>query len=122
MKIPGPDHPITVEPAPEHIVVRVGDRVVADSTAALALREADYPVVYYVPLADVDKSLLKPTDTSTHCPYKGDASYYSIVTDDGELTDAIWTYEQPYDAVQPIADHVAFYPNKVEISAAAIDG
>jgi uncharacterized protein (DUF427 family) len=116
MKIPGPDHPITIEPTTERVVVRAGGAVVADTTAALGLREASYPVVQYVPLADVDRSLLKRTDTSTHCPYKGDASYYSIVTGDGEVTDAIWTYEQPYPAVAEIADHVAFYPDRVDIS------
>jgi uncharacterized protein (DUF427 family) len=116
MKIPGPDHPITIEPTAERITVRAGDKIVADTTAALSLHEADYPVAYYLPLADVDRSLLQRTDTSTHCPYKGDASYYSIVTDDGELTDVIWTYETPYPAVADIEKHVAFYPNRVEIS------
>ena len=119
MKIPGTDHPITVEPAAGRVTVRAGDRVVADSTAALTLREANYPAVYYIPFADVDESLVRPTDTSTHCPYKGDASYYSIVTPEGEITDAIWTYRTPYPAVEPIADHVAFYADRVEISASA---
>lgn len=115
-RIPGPDHPITVTPATEHVRVLVGDQVVADSRSALALQEADYPVAYYLPLSDVNESLLRRTDTSTHCPYKGDASYYSIATGDGEITDAIWTYEQPYPAVAEIAGHVAFYPNKVQIA------
>jgi Uncharacterized protein conserved in bacteria len=116
MTIPGPDHPITVTPAQQHVTVRVGDKVVADTKSALALQEGDYPVVYYVPLADVDESLLVRTDTATHCPYKGDASYYSIRTGDGEITDAIWTYEQPYPAVAQIAGHVAFYPDRVQLA------
>jgi uncharacterized protein (DUF427 family) len=116
MKTPGPDHPITVEKNPARVTVRVGDQVVADTTAALVLQEADYPPAQYIPLADVDAAAIKATDTSTYCPYKGDASYYTLVTKDGELTDAIWTYRTPYPAVAEIADHVAFYPNKVEIT------
>ncbi|MPZ83780.1 MAG: DUF427 domain-containing protein [Actinophytocola sp.] len=115
-KIPGPDHPITVEKNPARVTVRVGGQVVADTTAALVLQESNYPAVQYVPLADVDRSLLAETDTSTYCPFKGDASYYTLKTADGELTDVSWTYREPYEAVAPIADHVAFYPNKVEIT------
>jgi uncharacterized protein (DUF427 family) len=116
IKTPGPDHPIVIEKNPERVVVRVGDQVVADTTAALALREADYPAVQYIPLADVDQAFLKETDTSTYCPYKGDASYYTLVTAGGELTDVIWTYREPYPAVAEIAGHVAFYPDKVSLS------
>jgi uncharacterized protein (DUF427 family) len=117
VKTPDARHPITVEPAAEHVVVRAGGRVVADSTSALRLQEATYPAVYYVPFADVDQTLVQRTDTSTHCPYKGDASYYSIVTPEGEITDAIWTYDEPYPAVAPIRSHVAFYAGRVEIDA-----
>lgn len=116
MKTPGPDHPITVEKNPARVVVRVGDQVVADTTAALALREASYPVALYIPLADVNDDFLKESDTVTYCPFKGDASYYTLVTADGELTDAIWTYREPYPAVAEIAGHVAFYPNKVSMT------
>ncbi|MBJ8341857.1 DUF427 domain-containing protein [Antrihabitans sp. YC3-6] len=115
-RTPTADHPITVRPTGARVTVRVGDRVVADSTAALTLQESTYPAVQYVPLADVDAALLVRTDTSTYCPYKGDASYYTITTSAGDLVDAIWTYEQPYDAVAEIAGHVAFYPSKVTIS------
>jgi len=114
-KIPGPDHPITVTPSTNHIVVRAGDRVVADTTRSLTLQESTYPAAHYIPLEDVDQTAIERTDTSTYCPYKGDASYYTI-TGDQELTDAIWTYEQPYPAVKEIAGHVAFYPNKVTIT------
>jgi uncharacterized protein (DUF427 family) len=119
MKIPGPDHPITIEPAAERVVVRAAGRVVAESKSALRLREASYPPVYYVPLADVDQSLLRRSDTHTYCPFKGDASYYDIVAGDGEVSNAVWTYEQPYPAVAEIAAHVAFYPHLVEITADA---
>lgn len=116
IKTPGPDHPITVEKNPERVVVRVGDQVVADTTAALELRESTYPAVQYVPLTDVNPEFLKETDTSTYCPFKGDASYYTLVTGEGEHVNAIWTYREPHAAVAEIAGHVAFYPNKVTIT------
>lgn len=118
MRTPGPDHSITVEKNPARVTVRVGGQVIADTTAALVLQESNYPAVQYVPLADVDQSLLTATDTSTYCPYKGDASYYTLTTPDGELTDVIWTYREPYPAVADIVGHVAFYADKVEITAA----
>jgi uncharacterized protein (DUF427 family) len=116
VKIPGLDHPISVQRTAERVVVRSAGSVVADSTSALVLREGKYPPRYYVPLSDVDATVLRPSATHTYCPFKGNASYYDIVTADGELTDAVWTYEQPYPAVAEIAGHVAFYPDKVEIA------
>jgi len=116
MKIPGPDHPITIEPSADHVIVRAGGATLADSTATLVLREADYPPVRYIPLADIDQALLAPSDSSTYCPYKGDASYRSITTDPDRGTDAVWFYDEPYAAVEPIRDHVAFYANRVEIT------
>ena len=114
-RIPGPDHPITVEPNPTRVVVSAGDRVVADTTNALALREASYPPVMYVPIADVDRTLLTESETTSYCPYKGEAAYYSIAAGDTVIEDAIWYYPEPYDAVAPIAAHVAFYADRVEI-------
>lgn len=112
-RLSGRDHPITVEPANAHVVVRAGGRVIADTTRALALHEASYPVVYYVPREDAEMDLLGRTDHATHCPYKGEASYYSIPGDPrGE--NAVWTYEAPYEAVAAIRDHLAFYPDRVE--------
>ena len=114
---PTAEHPITVEPTQGRVVVRVGDTVVADSSQALTLQESTYPAVQYIPLADVDQSLLRHTDTATYCPFKGDASYYSVQTPDGAtVTDAIWTYEQPYAAVAEIKDHVAFYPDRATVT------
>ena len=114
---PSPTHPITVGPAGVRVTVRVGDEVVADSDAALVLREGKYPPVHYVPLADVNDAWLRRSDTATYCPFKGDASYYGIATPNGEtVADAVWTYEQPFDAVAAIAGHLAFYPDKVQIS------
>jgi len=114
---PGPQHPITVEPAPGRVTVQVAGTPVADTSSALALQEANYPVVYYVPLDDVRSEVLKPSDHTTYCPYKGDASYYSLTTPNGEVDDAAWYYSEPYSAVAEIAGHVAFYANKVDIIA-----
>src|SRR3954463_21278 len=116
MKIPGLDHPITVTPTEAPVVVKAGDRVVAATEPALTLQESTYPAVQYVPLEDVDPAVLERTAHSSHCPYKGDASYYSLVLDGETKKDAVWTYETPYDAVSGIAGHVAFYPNQVEIT------
>ena len=114
-KIPGPDHPITITPSAAHVVVSAGGHPVADSTRAMELHEASYPVVMYVPIADVESSVLTESDTTSYCPYKGEASYYSVTTDDGVVKDAIWHYPEPYDAVNQIAGHVAFYADRVQI-------
>ena len=114
VKIPGPDHPITIAPTARRVVVTVGGRVVADSRNALTLQEASYPAVQYVPLADVDLSLLERTTHATYCPYKGDCAYYSVPAGGERAVNAVWTYEQPHDAVAVIRDHVAFYPDRVD--------
>jgi len=111
---PGPDHPITVTPTEGRVVVKVAGQVVADTRAALTLQESTYPAVQYIPLADVDTSLLEPTATESYCPYKGDASYYSIPAGGAKAVDAIWEYKEPRDAVAQIKDHIAFYPNRVD--------
>jgi uncharacterized protein (DUF427 family) len=114
-KIPGPEHPITIEPAGVRVVARVGAQIVADTTKALTMREASYPPVHYIPLEDVDQTLLTASATQTYCPYKGDASYYGIAAADGERADAVWSYREPYDAVADIAGHVAFYTDRVDV-------
>lgn len=111
---PGPDHPITVTPNSARIVVTVAGKVVADTTRALSLQESTYPAVQYIPIEDVDVALLERTETHTYCPYKGEASYYSIPAGGDRSTDAIWVYEQPHDAVKEIKDHVSFYPDRVD--------
>ncbi len=118
-KIPGPDHPITVKPSADRVIVRVGNATLADSTASLVLQEADYPAVRYIPLADVDEALLATSDTTTYCPYKGEASYWSITADSDRGEDAVWSYHDQYAAVEEIRDHVAFYPDRVEITIEA---
>ncbi|MFL1380480.1 DUF427 domain-containing protein [Nocardiopsis protaetiae] len=116
MRVPGPDHPITIEPTGARVVARVDGRVVAETDAALTLREASYPAVQYIPLADVDPALLSSTPTTTYCPYKGTATYRTLAVDGVELVDALWVYEQPYPAVGRIAGHAAFYPDKVDVT------
>jgi uncharacterized protein (DUF427 family) len=114
IKTPGPDHPITITPSREHVVVRAGGKVIADSRDALSLQEANYPAVLYIPRKDVDMSLLERTAHSTYCPYKGDCSYYSIPAGGERAVNAVWTYESPYDAVAEIKDHVAFYTTRID--------
>jgi uncharacterized protein (DUF427 family) len=109
IKVPDVDHPITIDADTVRVVARVGDTVIADTSAALTLREAGYPPVHYVPLHDVVPGTLRASTSHSYCPYKGDASYYDIVLPDGtELADAVWTYPAPYPAVEAIAGHVAF--------------
>ncbi|MBB2926562.1 DUF427 domain-containing protein [Paraburkholderia silvatlantica] len=114
VKIPGPDHPITVEPAHTRVVVKAGGRVVADTRRALTLREASYPAVFYIPREDADMSLLSRTEHKSWCPYKGEASYYSITPGGARAVNAIWSYEMPHEAVSAIKDHLAFYPDRVD--------
>ena len=114
---PTVEHPITINPTGARVVVRVNGDVVADTHDALQLQESTYPAVQYIPLKDVVQDRLARTDTSTYCPYKGDAGYYSVTTAAGAtVEDAIWTYDEPYPAVAAIAGHVAFYPDKADVS------
>ncbi len=111
IRIPGPDHPITVTRSDAHVVVRAAGRVIAETRRALELREASYPPVFYIPRADADMASLQRTDHASYCPYKGEAAYFSIR---GGAENAVWSYEAPYAAVAEIRDHLAFYPDRVE--------
>ena len=113
-KIPGPDHPIIITPTEGHVVVTLNGRTVADTRNALTLKESTYPPVQYIPLADVDPALLATSDHTTWCPYKGEASYYSLPAGGDRSVNAIWSYRTPHDAVAAIKDHVAFYPNRID--------
>lgn len=116
--IPGPDHPITITPFDGKVVVRAAGRVIAETTHALTLKEASYPAVYYIPRSDADMKTLEPSDLETYCPYKGEASYFSLPS--GEAgRNGVWSYETPYTAVSEIKDHLAFYSDKVEIEVRA---
>lgn len=114
VKIPGADHPIAILPSRARIVVTVAGRTVADTRAALMLREASYPPVLYIPRQDVDMAMLQPTDHETYCPYKGDCSYFSIRMGGERSVNAVWTYADPFAAVVAIKDHLAFYPDRVD--------
>jgi len=114
MKIPGPDHPISIEANPSRVVVTVGGKVIADTRDALTLAEASYPAVQYIPRRDVDMAALTRSDHTTYCPYKGDASYYSIPAGEDRSHNAVWTYEMPFEAMAQIKDYVAFYPDRVD--------
>lgn len=117
--LPTADYPITVTPTGRRVTVRIDGEVIAESTDALTLQESDHPAVQYIPLSDVRSDLLSRTDTTSYCPFKGDAAYYTVTTAAGRsVADAIWTYEEPFDAVAGIAGHVAFYPDKADISVA----
>ncbi|MBU6462813.1 MAG: DUF427 domain-containing protein [Bradyrhizobium sp.] len=119
MKLPGPDCPITIMANPRRVRVTAGGVVIADTTHALTLKEASYPPVQYVPRGDANMALLKRSDRTTHCPYKGDASYYSVVADGKMLENSSWTYETPFPAMAEISGHLAFYPDKVKIEEVA---
>jgi uncharacterized protein (DUF427 family) len=112
-------HPITIQPTGSRVVVRAGGTVVADTRNALTLREGSMPPVQYIPRADADMALLHPTDHATHCPFKGDASYFSADAGGTQLTNAVWSYEKPFAAVAAIAGYLAFYPNKFQIEVEA---
>jgi uncharacterized protein (DUF427 family) len=114
IKVPGPNHPITIERNPNRVVVSVAGRVIADTRDALTLREAAYPAVHYIPRKNVDMALLQRTGHSTYCPYKGDCAYFTIPLGGKRSTNAVWTYEAPYAAVVSIKDHLAFYPDRVD--------
>jgi uncharacterized protein (DUF427 family) len=114
IKLPGPDHPITIEPNRARVTVSVAGRIIADTKNAITLREASHAAVQYIPQKDVEMTLLQRTDHQTYCPYKGDCSYYSIPLGGERSVDAVWSYEAPYAAVATIRDHVAFYADRVD--------
>jgi uncharacterized protein (DUF427 family) len=114
IRIPGPDHPITTSPTEGRVRVMVAGRIVAESTRALRLEEKGYLPVYYLPRSDADTSLLVRTTHRTYCPYKGDASYYSIPIGGTKSENSVWTYEEPYGAVAGIKEYLAFYPSRVD--------
>jgi uncharacterized protein (DUF427 family) len=114
IKIPGPDHPITIERNSRRVVVSVGAAVLADSRDALTLREAGYAAVQYIPRKDVDMTLLERSAHTTYCTYKGDCAYFSIPSGGERAINAVWTYEAPNDVVAAIRNCLAFYPERVD--------
>jgi len=122
VKIPGPDHPITVTPARGRVTVIAAGRTMADTRAALILKEAAYPPVYYIPRKDVDMARLQRTTHQTYCPHKGECNYYNIPAGGERSVNAVWTYEAPYAAVSAIKEHLAFYPDRVDAIQLAAGG
>ena len=119
MKLPGPDHPITIAPSKSRVRVRFAGKVVADTARALVLAEAGYKPVFYIPREDADMSAFKRTEHHTHCPYKGDANYFSLEVNGQRSENAVWTYEKPYPAMNQIGGRLAFYRDRVEIEEVA---
>ena len=115
---PGPDHPITLTAAPGPMVATYEGHAIATSDKVLMLKEASYPTVAYFPREDVEMGFMGRTAKTTHCPYKGDASYYTLTMDGHIAENAVWSYETPYPAMDAIKDRLAFYPNVVEVTAA----
>lgn len=115
MKTPGPDHPLSFMPAHRRVRALVNGHLIADSGGAMICREADYPPVYYFPKSDVEMAVLTPTSHASHCPYKGDASYWTILRDGQFFENGAWSYETPYEAADSIGGMIAFYPNVATI-------
>lgn len=114
MKLPGPDHPITITPFAGRVRVTFNGQVVAETTRALRLQEASYPPIFYIPRADAVMALYRRSEHVSHCPYKGDASYYTLDAGGRQSANAVWSYEQPFPAMAQIAGHLAFYPDRVD--------
>jgi uncharacterized protein (DUF427 family) len=114
MKAPNAEHPITVTPTKARVQVKFGGRIIVDSARALTLQEANYPPVQYIPREDAQMNYFEPTAHKTHCPYKGEASYFSLKGGDKSVENAVWSYVDPYPAVKDIAGHLAFYPDRVD--------
>ena len=121
IKIPGPDHPITITPTKGRVRVSVNVKRLADTHEALTLKEAAYPAVQYIPRKDVDMTQLQRTAHQTYCPYKGESAYYSIPAGGERSVNAVWTYEAPYAVVSAIREYLAFYPEKVDAIQISVD-
>ena len=115
MSVPGQAHAITIERNPHRVTVTFHGTVIADTRRALVLKEGRLPPVTYVPREDVQMSYLQRTDHSTHCPFKGNASYFSVRVDGKTADNAVWTYEAPLDAVARIKDCLSFYGEKLDV-------
>ena len=107
-------HRISIEKNPNRVKVIFNGKVIADTTSALVLREGALPPVHYIPRQDVNMSFLQHTENSSHCPFKGDASYFTVTAEGKNAENAVWTYEVPHTAVAAIKDHLAFYEKKMD--------
>ncbi len=107
-------HQITIELCPGRVLVTLGGKTIADSHRALALREGGMDPVLYIPRDDVVMAAMEPTERATHCPFKGDASYFRITLGERVVENLAWSYESPKPEVSAIKDHLAFFEDKVE--------
>ena len=114
MKLPGPDHPITIVPADARVRVSFAGKVIADTIRALVLKEASYAPVFYIPREDADMSVFSHSEHRTHCPYKGDANHFTLDGSGKSAENAAWSYEQAYPAVREIEGRLAFYPKRID--------
>ena len=114
MTNPSHAHSITIEKNPNRVKVTFNGTVIADTQKALVLKEGPLPPVNYIPREDIQMTHLQRTDHSTHCPFKGDASYFSVSVGDKSAENAVWTYETPLASVAKIKDHVVFYREKMD--------
>jgi uncharacterized protein (DUF427 family) len=115
MLTPGPDHPIAMTPASKRWRALFGDHVIADTDDALIVEEANYPAVVYFPRVDVSMEFMARTERQTHCPYKGEAAYYTLDMDGHIAENVVWTYEQPFPAMEAIEGRLAFYADRVDV-------
>lgn len=106
---------LDIRPAPGSFIIRASGTIIGETDRALELREGSRAPVIYVPRADVAVALLEPTDHRTTCPFKGEASHFSILTPEAQLENAVWSYESPIAGAEAIAGHLAFYPDKVKV-------
>jgi uncharacterized protein (DUF427 family) len=113
MKLPSAEHPITISKLSQRLVVKFNGVIVAQSDNVLKLEEASYPAVLYVPRSDIQQHYFLPSDHSSYCPYKGQASYLSLTATGETSENAVWSYEEPYPAMAEIQGHVAFYTDRV---------
>jgi uncharacterized protein (DUF427 family) len=114
IRIPGPDHPMSITPTKGRVTAAVKGRRIADTREALTLKEAAYPPVQYIPRKNVDMTQLQRTAHQTYCPYKGDCTYYSIPAGGERSVNAVWSYEAPHAAASAIREYLAFYPDRVD--------
>ena len=110
-----PEHAIELAPAGKRIRVSFSGKTIADTSNAIVMNETGYPPVFYIPMVDIDESLLTPGSRHSRCPFKGVASYHGIAVGAEQVDNVLWFYEDPYDEVDQIAGHAAFYADKVSI-------
>jgi uncharacterized protein (DUF427 family) len=113
-----PAHRVELTPGPANLIVTFAGRSIVETSDAITVQETGYPPVYYVPRSALREARLEKTSRTSHCPFKGEASYFTLRLGDEVATDAVWSYERPYDEVAPLAGYLAFYPDKVDSIAA----